>query len=168
MAKYDENIELMINKMGISKDEIPDFIFDYIVRIEQLATDIEVNQNEAIEQFKKNKFNPTFVSKQINCSRTTLYNNEILNQYIGNRETELSKNNPYNKINELSDALDEMRKEIDMLEKRDVELELLTIENEELAKELRTSKVDTDNLKTEIAKRDKEIRAFRKKALTLK
>lgn len=166
MAKFDENIEFMINKIGASKDEIPDFIYEYIIKIEQLATEIEECQNKAVEQFKKNKFNATFVSKQINCSRTTLYNNEILKEYIDKREAELNKNNPFIKINELREAIVEMENEIDLLEKRDIEIEMLSAQNEMLAQELRTLNSQVDNLKSEIAVKDKEIRSYRKKELS--
>ncbi|WFR58254.1 hypothetical protein QA584_04080 [Anaerocolumna sp. AGMB13025] len=165
MATYDESIELIINRMGISKDDIPDFIYDYLIKIEQLATEIKENQTRAVEHFKKSKFNASYVSKQINCSRTTLYNNEILIQYIDKREIELNKNNPYVKISELNDIIDELRKEVDMHEIKDVKIELIIIENEQLANELKTLKIDVDNLKMEIEKKDKEIRTFRKNAL---
>lgn len=162
MEKYNEQIGIIVTKMGLEMDELPNFIKDYLINIEEVATEIESKQNEANMLLKKNKFNASYVSKRIKCSRTTLYNNEILKNYITIREEELAKKNPLVKFVELRETISDMGNEISLLQKRDVEVELLVINNEELAKELRKKKDELDALKVASKKKDNEIRNLRK------
>ncbi len=168
MERYDENIGLMMDKLKISKSDIPMFVYDYIVEIEKYATELETNQREAHETFKKAKFNASTVSKVLECSRTTLYNNNILKEYITIREIELRKNNLLTEINDLKTNIKDLRNNIDALERRDLEIEIVALEADNLTKELKTLNVEVEKLRADNAIKDKEIRKQRKQLMSMK
>lgn len=82
-----ENIENIIKKklqeLNIEFNLLEPFLKDYLVRIENIIKSKEQAQYEAISTLKTTKFNPSSISKELNCSRTTLYSyGAILKRYI--------------------------------------------------------------------------------------
>lgn len=84
------------------------------------------------------------ISKAINLSRVAIYKNEVIMKYINHRNDSLE--NLINRLN-ISDNLIELEKEISKLNIRDVIIENLAFENENLHQENITLKKEIDRLK---------------------
>lgn len=84
------------------------------------------------------------ISKAINLSRVAIYKSEVIMKYINHRNDNLEK--LIRRVN-FSDDLIELKNEISRLNKRDVTVENLTFDYENLLQENITLKREIDRLK---------------------
>ncbi|EFG49901.1 hypothetical protein, partial [Aerococcus viridans] len=77
------------------------------------------------------------ISEVLNCSRTTIYNNLVIKEYIDKINEDFNKNNPYKKIEALEREVKDLNDKLDKMYQRDVELLLIQKENTEIKKRLK-------------------------------
>lgn len=95
----------------------------------------EKKKNDAILLLKANAFTVSSIAKEVNCSRTTLYNhNQLLKKYIELSLQNYFTDNPFNVIEENKKTVAKLKEQIDLMEVRDIMIEELKNENRELKK----------------------------------
>lgn len=84
---------------------------------------------------KANSFTVSSIAKEVNCSRTTLYNhNQLLKRYIELSLQNYFTDNPFNVIEENKKTVAKLKEQINLMEVRDIMIEKLKNENRELKK----------------------------------
>lgn len=106
----------------------------YVREIYLYKESILEDMDKSIENIKKSKITISGVAEQIDCSRTTIYQNSILKHYIELIEKDITTMNPYNEIQILQNEIEDLNEKLDNMKKRDAELLLLKKENNVLKK----------------------------------
>ena len=111
------------------------FMQEYLIKIEEIIQEKEMKKNDAILFLKANSFTVSSIAKEVNCSRTTLYNhNQLLKRYIELSMQQYFADNPFSVIEENKKAVAKLKQQIDLMEVRDIMIEELKNENRELKK----------------------------------
>lgn len=91
---------------------------------------------KVIEESSKNLgtqyFSISEVAERIDCSRTTIYQNVILKEYIESISEEIEALNPYKEIEKLKEEILYLNEVIEKMKIRDTEILLLKKENKDL------------------------------------
>ena len=95
------------------------------------------------EKLGKQYFSISNVAEKIDCSRTTIYQNVILKEYVESINAELEAQNPYEQIQNLKEEMLYLNKVIDKMKVRDTEILLLKKENKDLKEQIA---VNNENL----------------------
>ncbi|SCP98766.1 hypothetical protein [Anaerobium acetethylicum] len=120
-------------------------------------------QETALTWLKNTKINIASVSDMIDVSRKTIYNNEVLKDYIEHVEDVYNSNSPLIEITELREQLDEAVTNIKKMVHRDILLEDLKNEVDELRKEIISYKERLQFLQEENFDLSSRVQAFEKK-----
>lgn len=134
----DDNRDLIssVKILGYSYENLSESIQAHLNTIhkyrEKKLKTIELSEKEMKEKY----FSVANIARKIDCSRTTIYNNPVLKDYIDEIGRELDDINPYSKVETLQNEILELNKKIDLMMKRDIELELLRLENIELKEKI--------------------------------
>lgn len=111
--------------IGEDYDYLKPFMQNYLDKVEEIIQDKEKCLNEALKIIKKSSYNVSEVSKQLGCSRTTLYNhNQLLKRYIEASIVISNKNNPYVAYDELKESRQKLQEQINLMENRDIDMEV--------------------------------------------
>lgn len=146
MDKFEGIIANKLKELEIDYYSLKPFIQEYLIKIEEIIFQKEKNRDEAINILKNNKFSVASISKDLNCSRTTLYNHgAILKKYIELSEIKFIENNPFELFEKLKTENLLLENQLKQMIERDVN-------NEIWANELDTY-INTIKEKDEIIKR---------------
>ena len=109
-------------------------------------------RNVAVETIKNSNYTLSSISKELNMSRTTLYNHEqILKRYIELSVESSQASDPYITISILQDEKSQLLSEIGLLMKRDLDIELLKNQNEQLKAEIKDKNKEIERMHRKIA-----------------
>lgn len=109
-------------------------------------------RNVAVETIKNSNYTLSSISKELNMSRTTLYNHEqILKRYIELSVESSQASDPYITISILRDEKSQLLSEIGLLMKRDLDIELLKNQNEQLKAEIKDKNKEIERMHKKIA-----------------
>lgn len=133
------NIRDKLKSMDIDYNALSEKIKDYLYKIESIINTKTVIQKEALEIIKNTTFNLNLIADTMGISRTTLYNNKVLELYIKDSKEAFDQNNPYVAFDKSKASRTELERQIDALVTRDIELEIFKQEisklNEKLAQQ---------------------------------
>ena len=149
---YTDIIKSNLSKLGVSYDSLKPFMIKHLEAIEALIQTKNNVRNVAVESIKNSNYTLSSISKELNMSRTTLYNHEqILKRYI-ELSVELSQaSDPYITISILRDEKSQLLSEIGLLMKRDLDIELLKNQNEQLKAEIKDKNKEIERMHRKIA-----------------
>lgn len=140
MAEKDilKTVEERLEKMDIEIDDVPEKILSYLIKIETEVTKRLNEEARAIEEIKANAININTISKAGIISNKTIYNHDILANYIKACETEYKKRLPADKdkITALKNRLEEAEDTVHLFDLNAVDAEVLKHEIDELHKEI--------------------------------
>lgn len=139
MEKYHDLTEAL-NGIGYDFANQKKNTKEYLYKINNYKKRVFKSIEASKININNNYFSISSVSKEINCSRTTIYSSNILKDYISSINEELKLINPYIKIQSLEEEINILKKKVENMKARDVELELLRLENIELKDKLGHSK----------------------------
>lgn len=166
MGKLDEKIKYRLYKINVNYDELKPTIKKYLDKIEFFITDIEIRKNNLeteLRDLTKNKPNLLSVSNGAKISRQTLYNNEILKNYIETASDDIFVANPNEKIIEdLQKKVASLNTIIEKLQIRDFESQILIQENQKLRELLSNSQTNTELLRSQKEEAQKRLRELEK------
>ena len=109
-------------------------------------------RNVAVETIKNSNYTLSSISKELNMSRTTLYNHEqILKRYIELSVESSQASDPYITISILRDEKSQLLSEIGLLMKHDLDIELLKNQNEQLKAEIKDKNKEIERMHKKIA-----------------
>lgn len=144
-------IKQKLNEIGEDFDALKPFLIDYLEKIEDYIQTKEKMQTEGIKTIKDASFSISSISKELGCSRTTLYNhNSLLKRYIEYSIELFNKENPFIAYENLKNTKTELEKEIDLMEIRDINFELLKHENSMLQSTLKEKNQQIERLESRV------------------
>ena len=146
-----ENILTRLAKIGEELDSIKPFILEYIVKIENYIAELFSQRENAINILKKNPITVASISKEIQCSRTTLYNHsQLLKRYIEQCSIDYNSKHPLMMFEVLKEENISLKEQVDKMCIRDIKYEVLKNE-----------------YATVVRKKDEEIERLRKRVEVL-
>ncbi|MCQ2013246.1 hypothetical protein LJE39_08740 [Clostridium butyricum] len=123
--------------IGEDYESLKPFMIEYLEKIESIISSKILIQEESLTTLKSNTFSVLSISKELKCSRTTLYNhNQLLKRYIEYSETLINQSNPFVNCDILRTNISDLHNQINKMIDRDISIEILKVENSELAKSL--------------------------------
>lgn len=162
MEKIDK-IKLKLTKLNENYDDLKPFMQDYLYRIEEFIENKEKVQNEAIKILKTSSYNVSDVSKELGCSRTTLYNhNQLLKKYIEISITLSEENNPYVAYEELKRSKQKLQEQVNLMENRDIDIEIQKHEKKVLNNKIIEQNKEIERLQTRVNELSSELHQLKK------
>lgn len=125
-----------LEHLNIDYDTLQDRIIKYLIEIETIIHNKKILIEEALTTIKENKINLNIISDTMKISRTTLYNNKELKEYINYSIEQDSESNPYYIIEKLKTCKKEIESQLFDMVDRDIQLEFQNQELISLKKEL--------------------------------
>lgn len=145
----DDKIKEKLVFLNIEYNSLPERIIKYLRQIEKIITEKSILKESAMNSLKENQINLTSISEIMKISRTTLYNNEILKEYIKYSIDKFNEGDPYYIIEKLKDSKSELENQVLDMVDRDIEIELIM--------------QNIISLKNELAKKEKECNKLKER-----
>lgn len=170
---YDEIVNQNLKNMGMGiLEEQPSKIREYLLRIECIIQQHKVKKEELLKQYKECKISLVGISRSTKIARQTLYNNKILEQYIGSRINEENDKEFINERIQLRQKIQFLEEEIYKMQKRDLEIEIQAYKIKELKNDIKTNHKTIENLEIrnrqlieQINKLEYELRSNKNKVI---
>lgn len=121
-----------LNEIGISVDKIDERTMGHLARIESAIEDKLRERDDALETIKSCSLSVKSISEASGVSYQTFYNKPLLKEYVAQRRSVSGIDNSSEERARLRLKLNEAEERIKALEKRDAELVLARIENDQL------------------------------------
>lgn len=126
----------------LSKHDIPNYYEldiktqKYIYEAEKAYEEVREIRDNALQLYKDNKLSVKFMAKKLGVERQTLYNHNIVCEYIKILQNEQSENDIFNKFINLQNKIREKEEDFIKLYQRDVTIEQLKCEIDSLNEKL--------------------------------
>lgn len=121
-----ENIIDRLAKIGEEIDSIKPFMMEYIIKIENHIDELFSQREDAITVLKRNPITIASISKEIQCSRTTLYNHsQLLKRYIEQCAIDYNSKHPLTALEVLKEEYLALKEQVDKMCIRDIKYEVL-------------------------------------------
>lgn len=155
--EYEELIKENLKAIDEDFDELKPFMQKRLVEVETVIQNRREEQENAVEILKSTDYSLKSIANEIGASRTTLYNHEqLLKRYIEHSAAIASSSNPLLKVDKVQSEKSLLQEEITKLMERDVDLELMRIQNRELSTSLEGKNSEIERLQKRISELSEE------------
>lgn len=155
-------IKSKLESIGESFDSLKPFMQEYLVKIETIISEKTTIQANSLKLLKSNSFSVSSISKELGCSRTTLYNHgQLLKVYIEHSEMLFNQDNPFVAYEELKDSKGKLQEQISLMEDRDITTEILKQEKSELSIMLKEKNKEIERLQVRVNELSSEVRQIK-------
>lgn len=155
--EYEELIRKNLKAIDEDFDELKPFMQKRLVEVETVIQNRREEQENAVEILKSTDYSLKSIANEIGASRTTLYNHEqLLKRYIEHSAAIASSSNPLLKVDKVQSEKSLLQEEITKLMERDVDLELMRIQNRELSTSLEGKNAEIERLQKRISELSEE------------
>ena len=155
--EYEELIRENLKAIDEDFDELKPFMQKRLVEVETVIQNRREDQENAVEILKSTDYSLKSIANEIGASRTTLYNHEqLLKRYIEHSAAIASSSNPLLKVDKVQSEKSLLQEEITKLMERDVDLELMRIQNRELSTSLEGKNSEIERLQKRISELSEE------------
>lgn len=155
--EYEELIRENLKAIDEDFDELKPFMQKRLVEVETVIQSRREEQENAVEILKSTDYSLKSIANEIGASRTTLYNHEqLLKRYIEYSASITSSTNPLLKIDKIQAEKSLLQEEITKLMERDVDIELMRIQNKELSTSLEGKNTEIERLQKRISELSEE------------
>lgn len=155
--EYEELIRENLKAIDEDFDELKPFMQKRLVEVETVIQNRREEQENAVEILKSTDYSLKSIANEIGASRTTLYNHEqLLKRYIEHSAAIASSSNPLLKVDKVQSEKSLLQEEITKLMERDVDLELMRIQNRELSTSLEGKNSEIERLQKRISELSEE------------
>lgn len=155
--EYEELIRENLKAIDEDFDELKPFMQKRLVEVETVIQNRREDQENAVEILKSTDYSLKSIANEIGASRTTLYNHEqLLKRYIEHSAAIASSSNPLLKVDKVQSEKSLLQEEITKLMERDVDLELMRIQNRELSTSLEGKNAEIERLQKRISELSEE------------
>ncbi len=148
------DIELCVIETVEALDEnyelLPENVKKQLKSIEEIISGKESLLGQCKDNLKQSDFSIKSISKELGCSRTTLYNTPLFKKYIEYRSEVLENNNPIQQVKISQNKIKELNDVIKQMELRDVEIENLKHEIKILNNKLKEATEVNENLRISV------------------
>lgn len=150
MEKEILSIKEKINRMGYSYDNIAPNVLKRIESIEQIIKMKDAMYEQGIEFIKASRYDLKSIAEELKCSRTTLYNHNILKEYVKFSITlSEAKHMPINS-EQYIDEIKSLKREIEKLEINSVKQAVSMVEINSLRRKIVSLEKDKEYLSVKI------------------
>lgn len=155
--EYEELIRENLKAIDEDFDELKPFMQKRLVEVETVIQNRREEQENAVEILKSTDYSLKSIANEIGASRTTLYNHEqLLKRYIEHSAAIASSSNPLLKVDKVQSEKSLLQEEITKLMERDVDIELMRIQNKELSTSLEGKNTEIERLQKRISELSEE------------
>ncbi len=139
-------------------DCLKPFMKEYLAKIETIIQNKKAIQDNTLKTLKENTLSVSSISKELSCSRTTLYNhNQLLKRYIEFSEGLFNQDNPFIAYDELKASVGHLKAQVSLMEDRDISMEVLKQEKSELSKMLKEKNKEIKRLQARVTEISSEM-----------
>lgn len=131
-----DDLKQMVASIGYDYEQTSDKIKKYLNVIYGHKLRVDSRVKCANDDLQENPYSILQVSEVLDCSRTTIYNNPIIKEFIEELNLRLDDENPYKKVEKLEEKVRFQNEKIEKMYKRDIDIKLLRKENKELKEKL--------------------------------
>ena len=155
--EYEKLIRENLKAIDEDFDELKPFMQKRLVEVETVIQNRREEQENAVEILKSTDYSLKSIANEIGASRTTLYNHEqLLKRYIEHSAAIASSSNPLLKVDKVQSEKSLLQEEITKLMERDVDIELMRIQNKELSTSLEGKNTEIERLQKRISELSEE------------
>lgn len=172
-----EQIRINLSSIGENYDLLKPFMKKWLKKVEIEIQSRYSRQTEATEALRSLDYSVKSIASSIGASRTTMYNHEqLLKRYIEHAISILSVSNPLSQIDKVQLEKSFLQEQVAKLMERDVDTELMRLQNRELSTALEGKNAEIERLQARIIELSEEshklkigtpakpaVKAFRKK-----
>lgn len=172
-----EQIKINLSSIGEEYDSLKPFMKTWLEKVETEIQNRYKRQTAAAEALRLLDYSVKSIASSIGASRTTMYNHEqLLKRYIEHSTAIVSASNPLSQIDKVQDEKSFLQKQVTKLMERDVDIELIRLQNRELSTALEGKNAEIERLQARIIELSEEnrkmksgtpakptVKAFRKK-----
>ncbi|WP_342540399.1 hypothetical protein MHI39_24115 [Heyndrickxia sp. FSL K6-6286] len=164
MAELVDTITLTLEKMNIQTELVEPKNWEHIKKIEAVLTEAFTVQEEFKNSVKNTRPSINSTASKAKIARQTIYNNELLKNYIEIRIREYNEFDPFKKNEKLKERITELENKVNLMSERDVGLELMRRKITLLESDLKNIKKENkelhekyNNLKTKNKKGSNDV-----------
>ncbi len=151
MDKLNQRIEKKLILIGEDIKGIKPFMIEHLRMVETIIVTIEAEHAQALKTLKLRDLSISAIAKNLNMSRTTLYNhNQLLKRYITMSEEQVKNNDPFFQIDYLKEKVNELNETIIQLYDRDIREQIQNHLVHELTKKLQEKGKEIQRLESRI------------------
>ena len=175
--EYEELIRDNLKAINEDYDTLKPFMQKRLLAVENVIQNRREQQEAAVMMLKTTDYSLKSIAEEIKASRTTLYNHEqLLKRYIEHSAAIASAPNPLILIDKVQAEKSLLQDLVTKLMERDVDMELMRLQNRELSTALEGKNAEIERLQTRISELSEEnrklksgtpakstVKAFRKK-----
>ena len=148
--------------LGEDYDNMKPFMQKWLEKIEAEIQDRYQAQKSAIQTLRGMDYSVKSIAAKIGASRTTMYNHEqLLKRYIEQSSGSLAAENPFTAIGQLQEEKSVQQDQITKLMERDVDIELLKMQNQNLSTTLAGKNEEIERLSGRISELSRELEMLR-------
>lgn len=143
-------------------DSLKPFMKKHLQTIENAIQERYQKQNTAVNTLKSIDYSLKSIAEEIGASRTTLYNHEqLLKRYIEQSTEAVDTTNPLTQIDKVQKEKSLLQDQITKMMERDVDIELLRMQNRELSTSLEGKNNEIERLQARISELSEENRKLK-------
>lgn len=151
--KYEEKLREMLNNIKLMTHEEYEALDDkdrtYFLEVYEVISSMQAERAKYLKAYTEAVITKSAVVDQVKFSRRTLYNKPIIMKFIEMMQIEDEETNPYNRIDKLENRIKELNKMIMKMVARDVEIEKLKIQIDNLIEDITNKEKDNNRLEAE-------------------
>lgn len=153
-----ERIINNLSALGEDYDTLKPFMQKWLEKIETEIQERWQAQENAIQTLRSMDFSVKSIASKIGASRTTMYNHEqLLKRYIEQSSSSLTGKNPYSEIAQIQEEKSLQQDQIQKMMQRDVDIELLKMQNQSLSATLAGKNEEIQRLSDRLSELSQEL-----------
>lgn len=153
-----ERIIKNLSALNEDYDTLKPFMQKWLEKIETEIQDRWQAQENAIQTLRSMDFSVKSIAAKIGASRTTMYNHEqLLKRYIEQSSSSLTSKNPYSEIAQMQEEKSLQQDQIQKMMQRDVDIELLKMQNQSLSATLAGKNEEIQRLSDRLSELSQEL-----------
>lgn len=146
-----EIVKENLTAIGENYDVLKPFMQNWLVKVEESIQKKKTAQKDAEVAIKSIDYSVKAIAADIGASRTTIYNHEqLLKRYIEHSTVSASASSPYGEIGRLQNEQSILKEQISKLMLRDVDIEILRMQNRTLANTLEGKNSEIQRLEARV------------------
>lgn len=147
-----EIIRQNLSAIGEDYDSLKPFMKKWLEKVETAIQSRKSIQEEAVSTLKSVDYSVKAIAAEIGASRTTIYNHEqLLKRYIEQSTIVATMGDPLADISRLQSEKSILQEQISMLMDRDVDIEILKMQNRTLSTILEGKNAEIQRLEARVA-----------------
>ncbi len=150
--------------LGEDYDALKPFMKAHLERVETFIQNKRTKQIEALLALREAEYNVSEIAKELEYSRTTLYNhNQLLKRYIEYSIEQDNKKNPVRIAEDIKASKQKLQEQVDLMQNRDVDFELLKHENSVLVDTITEKDKEIERMRIRIQELSEELHQYKMK-----